>query len=170
MILARLEGPFPISADHELAVFDCGVATLNDWLKRRAVENNRTGASRTYVVCEGQEVIAYYCLSTGAVDHDISPSQLRRNMPDPIPVVVLGRLAVDQRYQNRKLGHVLLKDAILRSLQIAEIAGAVALLVHSISEEARRFYLSAGFVELPSQPKTLYLLMRTVRQTDTPRR
>jgi GNAT superfamily N-acetyltransferase len=168
MIVGRLSPPVPIADEHDLAPFDCGVQSLNDWLKKRAMANHRSGASRTYVLCHGREVIGYYCLSTGAIDHDVSPSQLRRNMPNPIPVVVLGRLAVDRRYQNQRLGRALLRDANVRALQVAEIAGAVALLVHSLSEEARRFYLSFGFVALPSQPMTLYLMLGTLKQTGTP--
>ena len=164
MISGHLSPPISITEKHELHSFDCGVPILDDWLKRRALGNQRSGASRTYVLCDGREVVGYYCLSTGAVDHNVSPSQLRRNMPDPIPVVALGRLAIDRRYQSRRLGRALLFDAIWRSFQVAEIAGAVALLVHTISDDARRFYLAAGFVPMPSQPMTLYLLMRTARQ------
>lgn len=167
MIPGQFTPPTPISDEHDLAPFDCGVQVLNDWLKKRALANHRSGASRTYVLCQGREVIGYYCLATGAVDHDVSPSQLRRNMPNPIPVVVLGRLAVDRRYQNRKLGRILLRDANARTLQVASIAGAVALTVHALSDDARRFYLSSGFVPLPSQPMTLYLLLKTIEQTMT---
>ncbi len=106
--------PIPIADTHDLDSFDCGVQVLNDWLKKRALPNDRSGASRTYVLCNGNTVVGYYCLATGAVDHNVSPSQLRRNMPDPIPVVVLGRLAVDRRFQNQRLGRVLVRDAILR--------------------------------------------------------
>ena len=164
MTSGPLSQPVPISEAHDLAPFDCGVPSLNDWLKKRALANHRSGASRTYVLCHGREVIGYYCLATGAVDHDVSTSQLRRNRPDPIPVVVLGRLAVDRRYQNRRLGRILLRDANVRALQVAEIAGAVALIVHSLSDDARRFYRSSGFVPLPSQPMALYLLLRTIQQ------
>jgi GNAT superfamily N-acetyltransferase len=89
-------------------------------------------------------------------------------MPDPIPVVVLGRLAIDRRYQNRRLGRNLLRDANVRALEVARIAGAVALMVHALSDDARRFYLSSGFVPLPSQPMTLYLLLRSLEQTGMP--
>jgi GNAT superfamily N-acetyltransferase len=155
----------PIAETHDLESFDCGVEVLNDWLRKRALPNDRSGASRTYVLCQGTRVVGYYCLATGAIDHNVSPSQLRRNMPDPIPVLVLGRLAVDRCIQNRKLGRVLVRDAILRAMQVAKIAGAVALVVHALSESARQFYLSSGFIELPLQPMTLYLSMRTARQT-----
>jgi GNAT superfamily N-acetyltransferase len=164
MTLGRASELIPIAETHDLDSFDCGVQVLNDWLKKRALPNDRSGASRTYVLCQGPIVVGYYCLATGAVDHNVSPNQLRRNMPDPVPVVVLGRLAVDRRFQNQRLGRVLLRDAILRAMQVAKIAGAVALVVHALSELARRFYLSSGFVELPLQPMTLYLSIRTARQ------
>ena len=158
----------PITETHDVASFDCGVPVLNDWLQRRALANDRSGASRTYVLCQGNQVVGYYCLSTGGVDHNVSPSQLRRNMPDPVPIVVLGRLAVDRRFQNQKLGRILVRDAIVRAMQVATIAGAVALVVHAFSEGARRFYLTSGFLEFPQQPMTLYLMMRTVRQAAPP--
>jgi GNAT superfamily N-acetyltransferase len=151
----------PISEAHDLTDFDCGVPVLNEWLNKRAFANDRSGASRTYVLCREATVTGYYCLSTGAIDHSVSPNQLRRNMPNPIPVVVLGRLAVDLRFQHQRLGSLLVRDAILRSVEVAKIAGAVALVVHALSDEARRFYLSLGFSELPLQPMTLFLLMRT---------
>lgn len=165
---ARPAAPVSLTEGHRVDAFDCGVAVLDDWLKRRALKNERAGASRTYALCDGDEVIGYYCLATGAVDHDEAPSALRRNMPDPIPVVVLGRLAVDRRFQSRGLGRALLRDAILRATQVAELAGAVALLVHALSDDARRFYQSCGFVGLPSQPMTLCLMMRTAHQAVTP--
>jgi GNAT superfamily N-acetyltransferase len=164
MTLGRLSPPVPLTDGHDLAPFDCGEATLNDWLRQRAAKNERSGASRTYVLCDGSAVIGYYCLATGAIDHADAPNPLRRNMPDPIPVLVLGRLAIDRRYQNRGLGRALLRDAVLRAVKVAEIAGVVALLVHALSPEARRFYHSCGFVELPSQPMTLCLMMRTAHQ------
>ena len=157
--------PVSLTDRHDLAPFDCGVATLKHWLHNRALQNECSGASRTYVLCEGDEVVGYYCLATGGIDHDEAPTALRRNMPDPIPILVLGRLAIDRRYQNQGLGHALLRDAVFRTLQVAETAGAVALLVHALSEDAHRFYRSCGFVELPLQPMTLYLLLRTVHQT-----
>ncbi|WP_238602510.1 GNAT family N-acetyltransferase [Fimbriiglobus ruber] len=143
------------------------MASLNEWLKNRALKNERSGASRTYVLCAARRVIGYHCLATGAVDHDGAPNPLRRNMPDPIPVLVLGRLAIDRQYQNRNLGRALVRDAIVRATQAAEIVGAVALLVHALSEEARRFYRSCGFIDFPAQPMTLCLLMRTAYQTRT---
>jgi GNAT superfamily N-acetyltransferase len=159
-----LSPPCRISEEHEFKSFDCGEPTLNHWLQARGLGNDRSGASRTYVLCEGNTVIGFYCLATGAADRDTAPSLLRRNMPDPIPVVVLGRLAVDRAYQNRGLGSDLLQDAVRRSMQVAEIAGAAALMVHAISEDARQFYLSSGFDDWPLQPMTLYLMLRSMRE------
>jgi GNAT superfamily N-acetyltransferase len=161
MTTGRLTPPAPISDEHDLASFDCGVPSLNDWLRKRAVKNQRAGASRSYVVCEDSAVIGYYCLAAGAIGHDEAPAPLRRNMPEPIPVLVLGRLAIDHRYQNQGLGRALLRDAVLRVFQVADIAGVAALLVHALSEEGRRFYLSRGFVESPLRPMTLCLILGT---------
>ncbi len=165
MTPGEMSAPVPLTESHDLASFDCGVTSLNEWLKNRALKNERSGASRTFVLSVQREVIGYYCLATGAVDHDAAPNALRRNMPDPIPVLVLGRLAVDRRYQNRRLGRALLRDAVLRAFQIAESVGVTAIVVHAISEDARRFYLSCGFVESPLQPMTLCLMMATLQKT-----
>jgi GNAT superfamily N-acetyltransferase len=165
MIGGHLSPPALLTDGHDLISFDCGVPSLNDWLRRRAHKNNRSGASRTYVLCDGTAVIGYYCLSTGAVFRDEAPVPLRRNMPDPVPVLVLGRLAVDRRYQNRRLGRALLRDAVSRASQVSESVGVTAIVVHAISEDARRFYLSCGFIESPLQPMTLCLMMATLRST-----
>jgi GNAT superfamily N-acetyltransferase len=116
------------------------------------------------VICSGNAVVGYYCLAAGAVVRDEAPKPLQRNMPDPIPVMVLGRLAIDHRYQGRGIGKALLRDSILRVLQAAEIAGVKAILVHAISEDAKRFYLTHGFLESPIEPMTLCLPLATVRQ------
>ncbi len=98
-----LAPPAPITRDHRLADFDCGEPSLDEWLKRRALKNQASGASRCFVICEGAEVIGYYSLSAGAIDHAASPKALRRNMPDPLPILLLGRLAVDRRRHNQGL-------------------------------------------------------------------
>ena len=108
-------------------------------------------------MCAGPKVAGYYSLAAGAVAHEIAPGRLRRNMPDPVPVVVLGRLAVDRAWQGRGLGKALLRDAVLRTLQVAEIAGIRGILVHAISEDARRFYENHGFHASPVNPMTLVL-------------
>ena len=108
---APLRPPEPLTDDHQLDRFDSGAPTLDDWLKRRAMANQASGATRTYVVCEGKRAVAYYALASGAIAQAGVPGKLRRNMPDTIPVVVLARLAVDANYQGRGLGRALFRDA-----------------------------------------------------------
>ena len=107
-----LSSPRPIDERHQVGAFDSGVAVLDDWLKRRARSNQTGGASRTYVVCDADRVVAYYALAAGAVEIAAATSRVRRNMPDPVPVVVLGRLAIEQGYQGKGLGRALVKDAL----------------------------------------------------------
>ena len=164
MSALRLSAPQPLSVQHKLADFESGEPSLDDWLKRRAARNQANGSSRTYVVCEGDAVIGYYCLAAGAIGHAEAPSSLKRNRPDPIPVLVLGRLAIHKDQHQKGIGTALLNDAIRRAIQAADIAGITALLVQAISEQARRFYLSRGFVESPIKPMTLCLILATVRQ------
>ena len=164
MIEATLSAPQPLSDRHQLADFESGEPSLDDWLKRRAARNQANGSSRTYVVCEGDAVIGYYCLAAGAIGHAEAPPSLKRNRPDPVPVLVLGRLAIHKEHHQKGIGTALLNDAIRRAMQAADIAGITALLVQAISEQARRFYLSRGFVESPIKPMTLCLILATVRQ------
>lgn len=155
--------PTPLTDQFDLSFFDCGVASLNDWLKKRALKNNKTGASKTYVISRGKNVVGYYCLSAGAVGLAEAPKAMRRNMPDPVPVLVLGRLAIHQDLHNQGLGSALLRDAILRALEASRMIGVTALLVHALSEMAKRFYLSRGFLESPLQPMTLCLVLSTLK-------
>ncbi|KQW76730.1 GNAT family N-acetyltransferase [Methylibium sp. Root1272] len=159
-----LSAPQPLSDEHQLADFDSGEPSLDDWLRRRAAKNQANGSSRTYVVCEGDRVVGYYCLAAGAVGHAEAPSTMRRNRPDPVPVLVLGRLAIHKSHHQQGIGTALLNDAIRRAIQAADIAGVTALLVHALSEQARRFYLSRGFIESPVKPMTLCLMLATVDQ------
>jgi GNAT superfamily N-acetyltransferase len=149
--------PAPLADHHELDGFDSGTPELDDWLRRRARTNQAGGASRTFVVCEANRVIAYYALASGAVRQPEAPGRLRRNMPDPIPVAVLGRLAVDRAYQGRGFGRALVRDAALRLLNAAEILGIRGVLVHAISEDARAFYEAVGFLPSPSDPMMLMI-------------
>ena len=154
--------PEPLRAAHELSHFECGEPALNEWLRRRAMRNEIGGGSRTYVVClePGDEVAAFYSLATGAVAHDTSTGRVRRNMPDPIPAMIIGRLAVDQRFHGGGLGRAMLRDAILRTIQAAGIAGIRVILVHAISESARLFYERAGVRSSPIDPMTLMLTIQ----------
>lgn len=149
--------PEHLNPAHDVAAFDCGMPELDDWLKKRALANQATGASRTYVVCAGGRVVGYYALATGSVGHAQAPGRVRRNMPDPVPVMILGRLAVDRAWRGRDLGRSLLRDAVLRTLQAAKIGGIRAILVHAISDEARRFYEHYGFAASPIDPLTLMI-------------
>jgi GNAT superfamily N-acetyltransferase len=155
--VSELGAPEHLTREHEVSAFDCGVPDLDEWLKKRALANEDTGASRTYVVCAGGRVVGYYALATGRVAHEKAPGRVRRNMPDPVPVMILGRLAVDRAWQGRDLGRSLLRDAVLRTLQAAKIGGIRAILVHAISEEAKRFYGRYGFRASPVDPLTLMI-------------
>jgi GNAT superfamily N-acetyltransferase len=152
-----LSAPEKLRPDHDLSEFECGEPSLDHWLRQRALQNEESGASRTYVVCAGQQVVGYYALAVGAVAHAEAPGRVRRNMPDPVPVMIIGRLAVHKDFQGRKIGPGLLRDAVLRTLQAADIAGVRALLVHAISEQARRFYEDCGFSASPMDPMTLMI-------------
>jgi GNAT superfamily N-acetyltransferase len=130
---------------------------LNDWLRRRALQNQQTGASSTYVVLDKIRVVGYYSLAAGSVERETAPGRVRRNTPDPVPVVVLGRLAVDRVFQGQGLGRALLRDAVLRTLQAADIIGVRAILVHALSEQAKKFYEDCGFAPSPINPLTLMI-------------
>jgi GNAT superfamily N-acetyltransferase len=160
----RVNPPEKLSPEHDVSQFHCGEATLDDWLRRRALQNEESGASRTYVIRIEDRVVGYYALAVGAVAHDEAPGRIRRNMPDPIPVMVMGRLAVDATAQGQALGPALLRDAVLRTLQAAEIAGIHAILVHAISERAKRFYEKWGFIVSPVEPMTLMITMAEARK------
>lgn len=154
----KLLPPQPLAAEHRLEGFSCGESTLDEWLRRRALINQTSGASRTFVVTdEAQQVLAYYALAAGTVSHQESPGSIRRNMPDPVPVMVLARLAVDQRLQGQQIGAALLKDALQRAVAVAQNIGVRALLVHALNERARQFYTHYGFVSSPVNPMTLML-------------
>jgi GNAT superfamily N-acetyltransferase len=158
--LGAISAPEKLNKSQDLSEFRCGVQELDDWLKRRALQNEESGASRTYVICIGQQVVGYYALAAGAVAHRDAPGRVRRNMPDPIPVMVIGRLAIDLKLQGRRVGTALLKDAVLRTAQAAEIAGIRAIFVHAINESAKRFYEKLGFTASPTNPMTLMITVR----------
>ena len=158
-----LTPPEPITAAHDVAELASGEATLDAWLKQWALKNHASGASRCFVLCTGASVVGYSSLSAGAIAHADAPKSLRRNMPDPLPVLLLGRLAIDQRYHNQGLGQSLLRDAMLRAVSVAGHAGVFAILVQALSEPARQFYLSRGFVASPLQPMSLIKTLAKVR-------
>jgi GNAT superfamily N-acetyltransferase len=160
--------PEKLSARHDLSGFDSGEPALDDWLRRRAERNEASGASRTYVVCAGRKVVGYYTLAAGGIAHAGAPGRIRRNMPDPVPVMLLGRLAVDKAFHAQGVGTGLLRDAVLRIVQAADIAGIRAILVHAISEEAKRFYEKYGFVVSPVDPLTVMISVSEARRTMAP--
>lgn len=157
-----LSAPVLLTKEHHLDEFACGVASLDDWLKRRAYPNQISGASRTYVVCDGQKVVGYYSLASGALALRDVPGPIRRNMPDPVPMAILGRLAVDGSSKGRGLGVALLQDAVIRTAQASGILGIRGLLVHAISEDAKEFYEYHGFIASPTQPMTLILSLKGI--------
>lgn len=152
-----ISAPEPLGPRHETAHFECGEPVLDNWLKRHALANQLSGVSRTFVIHDAQQVKGYYTLAAGSVARIDVPRRLRRNAPEPIPVIVLGRLAVDTRRQGHGLGIGLLKDALLRCAEIAVDIGVAGVLVHAISDTAKTFYLNSGFLESPTRPLTLVL-------------
>ncbi|MGA7951908.1 MAG: GNAT family N-acetyltransferase [Gloeobacterales cyanobacterium] len=159
----KLCPPEKLKSLHQIESFNSGNSQLDDWLKRRALKNEAEGASRTYVLATGEVVIAYYCLANGAVAQTLATGRVRRNMPDPVPVMVIGRLAVDLHWQGKGIGRALLRDAMLRTLHAVEIAGIRAILVHAISEEAKQFYEQCGFTASPLDPMTLMVNIKDAR-------
>ena len=149
--------PELLNATHHLDNFDCGEEALNSWLKRNALKNQQNQASRTFVICQNNNVVGFYALAAGSVSHQFVSGGLRRNMPDPIPVVVLGRLAIDLAHQGQQLGAALLKDAVLRASAVSQQVGVKALLVHALNDRAKTFYLNYGFQVSPIDDLILLL-------------
>lgn len=153
----NLSAPTRLNSLHELTEFNSGSEVLDSWLKQKALSNDRQGASRTYVICVENRVIGFYCLANGAIARNTAPSKVKRNMPDPIPMMLLGRLAVDQEWQGQGIGKALLKDAILRTMTAADIAGIRGLMVHALNLKAKIFYEQFGFMSSPHDPLLLVL-------------
>ncbi|WP_431065264.1 GNAT family N-acetyltransferase [Methylotuvimicrobium sp.] len=157
-----LSAPQPLAPTHLLNDFECGEHTLDDWLKRRAMSNQLSGASRTFVVLdESERVWGYYTMAAGAISHQLATSAIRRNMPDPVPVMVLGRLAVDRRAQGIKVGAAMLQDAVKRALVVSQNTGVRALLVHALNDRAKQFYEHYGFQESPQHTMNLMLRLNS---------
>jgi GNAT superfamily N-acetyltransferase len=157
-----ISAPVPLTAEHDLSGFDCGEPVLNDWLRHRALKNE-SRFSRTYVACEGNRVVAYFCISAGAVERAAAPGKVRRNAPDTIPVSVIGRLAVSSDQAGKGLGADILSDALRRIAVASQSIGIGAVLVHAKDEAAKRFYIRcAEFIEYPEDSRTLFLPIETV--------
>lgn len=162
--MSRYSTPRPLSDKDDLTGFDSGEPSLDDWLRKRAVINQVTGASRCFVTCRQDRVVGYYALATGSVQRRGAGGRIGRGMPEPVPVVLLARLAVDREEQGRALGGNLLRDAITRTVAAADIIGVRALLVHALHERARAFYLHHDFEPSPTDPLHLMLLINDARK------
>lgn len=158
-----LRAPEVLTASHALHTFDSGEPSLDEWLKRRALKNQASGASRMFVVCDQMNVAGYYALASGAVDVDTAPGRFRRNMPDPIPVIMLARLAVDRTWQGRGIARALMRDAGGRIAQAADVIGIRGVLAHALNEDARRFYLALGFEASPLAPMTVMITLADLK-------
>lgn len=164
-----IAAPGALAPDHDCSAFDCGHPELADWLRRRARANEDAQGSRCFVVREGKRVIGYYALAAGSVQRAHAQGTVRRNMPDPIPAIVLGRLAIDLQWQGQGMGADLLRDAVLRALRASREIGARVLLCHAIDAQAKTFYLRHGFVESTFDPLTLMLDLKKVEAELRPR-
>ena len=156
--------PEPITQHHDVSAFDCGNETLNRWLGERALDNERRGATRTFASTRDRHVVGYYSLAVGALYRRDATGRVRRNMPDPIPAMLLARLAVDSSAQREGIGRHLLRDAMLRTMSAADMAGIRMLLVHAIDERAKAWYDQFGFEESPTDPLQLVLLLDDLRR------
>jgi GNAT superfamily N-acetyltransferase len=182
-----LKSPAPLINTHSIDDFNCGIPSLDGWLKRRALTNQNSGATRTFVICVDdflsakadasaqadatrtrtgtlrERVVGYYVLAAGSINVQSALGKFRRNMPDPIPVVILARLAIDTSYQGRGLGRALFRDAALRVIQAADPIGIRGIIVHAISAEAKDFYVALGFDVSPLEPMTLMMTLNDLR-------
>ena len=151
--------PEPLRPDHDLSDFSCGHASLDEWLRRRALANQKAGASRIYVVTNdrGQKVVAYYAIASGALAVRDATAKLRRNMPDPIQMAILGRLAINQKFQGKGLGRALFRDAAIRIIRAADEIGIRGMMVHAISDEAAKFYQALG-LQAAAKEKRLFMI------------
>jgi len=155
--------PEPLADHHDISKFSCGQASLDHWLRRRARANQQSGATRTFVVCEEMRVIGYYGLASGMVMEESAPEKFKKGMPKRIPVSLLARLAVDQRWQRRGIGRGMFRDAARRVEQAADAIGIRGIVVHAISEQAKKFYLALGFEPSPTEPLTLMVTLADIR-------
>jgi predicted N-acetyltransferase YhbS len=155
--------PRPIREDDDTTTFKCGEPSLDDYLRERAHANHLRGASRCFVTCRHRQVVGYYALGAAGVQRRDAPGEVRRNMPDPVPVTLLSRLAVDGKEQGHSLGKHLLRDAIARGVQAADIIGVRAMLVHALHDDARAFYARFDFEPSPTDPLHLMLTIKDVR-------
>lgn len=162
----KLTVPMPLTEHHLTDGFSCGEDSLDQWLKQRSLKNQIQGASRTFVVCDGVRVVAYYALASGAVTSQDATGRFRRNMPDPIPVVVLGRLAVDLTLHGKGFGRALVRDAGLRVIQAASAIGIRGMTVHALTDDAKAFYEKVGFEPSSLDPHLLMITLGDLIDAD----
>lgn len=160
-----INAPVKLENSHETGDFDCGREPLNRWLKERALQNIERGISQTFVVRDGNAVVGYYCLAGGSVYHTDAIRKVKGQAPDPVPVVILGRLAVHRAYHGNGIGKGLLKDAVLRAACAGETIGLRAMLVHAKDDDAIKFYRKFGFKQSPTNEYTLMVTMREIAKT-----
>lgn len=158
--------PVPLTADHRIEGFDCGKPKLTDWLKSHALDSEGR-SSRTYVVVANTgplagDVVGYYTLATGGVTRSEMPHKIRHDLPNPVPVMILGRLAVDERHQKKSIGPAMLREAMQRTLEISQSACVRALMVHAIDDETVTFYLKYGFAPFSADSRTMFLPIETL--------
>jgi GNAT superfamily N-acetyltransferase len=151
--------PELLAGEHLLEGFDCGSRALNDWLVRRALRNQSSGTSRTWVVAETGQVVAFYVSSTASILRSSAPKKIGRNQPEELAAVLLARMGVDSRHQGRGLGAALLKHFMLKAIQVAQSVGVRVLLIHAKDENAKNFYERYGFVESPLDPLVMMMLL-----------
>lgn len=161
--MSSYSAPHPISEGDETATFDSGEPSLDNYLRMRALANHVEGASRCFVTRREGRVVGFYALASASVERRSVPGRVRRNMPDPVPVILLSRLAVDREDQGKGLGAHLLRDAITRSVNAADLIGVRAMLVHAMHDEARAFYAHFDFEPSPTDPLHLLLLIKDAR-------
>lgn len=167
--MGRIEQPRLLTKTDDRTNFDCGEPTLNTWLDRHAWRNERSDSSRTYVAMDTQasRIAGFYALATGNIERAYLPKPAQRNRPDPVPILVLGQLAVDLRYRGIGLGASLYKSALNVALDVSNAVGFVGILTHPISTEAAGFYERRGFAFLPNDPSAaMILLVKDLRLTD----
>jgi GNAT superfamily N-acetyltransferase len=153
-----------LAATDQVDAFDCGQAALNQFLQRYALVNQKANSAQTYVCCQGDVVVGFYSLVVGSVDPQVAPSRVMKGLArHPVPVMILARLAVDKEHQRKSLGQALLKDALLRTAQAADIAGIRCLLVHAKDDMARRWYETWEFEPSPTDSYHLFLLLKDLK-------
>jgi GNAT superfamily N-acetyltransferase len=159
-----LDGPVPLEAGHDVTAFDCGATALNEYLRKYVLINQQNQSARTYVACRAGQVVAYYTLAAGSVRREEAPDRIVKGLArHPVPLILLARLAVDRTEQGHGLGRGLLKDALLRASQAADLIGCRAVLVHAKDDAAKAFYEKFGFEASPIDHLHLYLLMKDIK-------